>query len=67
MSCLNGHAARSTPVVVYYPDLDMVVDLVRCEDVHAQERTLTSLLGPRMLHYLFLVQYDSLVVLELRN
>ena len=27
-------------LVVYDPDMDMVVDLVPCEDGHAQERTL---------------------------
>jgi IS4 transposase len=36
-AALPGHA-----LVVYDPDLDMAVDLVPCEDGHAQERSLTA-------------------------
>jgi IS4 transposase len=36
-AALPGHA-----LVVYDPDLDLVLDVVPCEDAHAQERTLVS-------------------------
>jgi IS4 transposase len=36
----RGAALPGQSLVVYDPDLDMVVDLVPCEDGHAQERTL---------------------------
>lgn len=38
----RGAALPGQSLVVYDPDLDMVVDLVPCEDGHAQERTLMS-------------------------
>lgn len=36
----RGAALPGHSLVVYDPDLDMVVDLVPCEDAHAQERSL---------------------------
>jgi len=36
----RGAALPGQSLVVYDPDMDMVVDLVPCEDGHAQERTL---------------------------
>ena len=43
---LRGYRGAALPgqsLVVYDPDLDLVVDLVPCEDGHAQERTLMEL------------------------
>ena len=43
---LRGYRGAALPgqsLVVYDPDLDLVVDLVLCEDGHAQERTLMEL------------------------
>lgn len=40
----RGAALPGHSLVVYDPDLDMAVDLVPCEDGHAQERSLTALL-----------------------
>jgi IS4 transposase len=39
----RGAALPGQSLVVYDPDLDMVVDLVPCEDGHVQERTLMDL------------------------
>lgn len=38
----RGAALPGQSLVIYDPDLDMVVDLVPCEDGHAQERTLMA-------------------------
>jgi IS4 transposase len=39
----HGAALPGQSLVVYDPDLDLVVDLVPCEDGHAQERSLMEL------------------------
>jgi hypothetical protein len=39
----RGAALPGRSLVVYDPDLDLVVDLVPCEDGHAQECTLMEL------------------------
>lgn len=45
----RGAALPGQSLVVYDPDLDMVVDLVPCEDGHAQERTLMASLQKQAL------------------
>jgi IS4 transposase len=49
LAALRGFRGAALPghsLVVYDPDAGMVVDLVACEDAHAQERTLMPSLQP---------------------